>query len=286
MAPVIWGLNLGDMKWSAFGSKYMFGNTEFHMRRTKFIIYQCAMIFLVISESLGTAVLSDYLDQQNALQRQFPGINVYNNDYIGIASFNIFVGVFAAIVFGAGFFFDLFFPDRYEPRWVQNMWMGGAIFSSIAGLGDALAYTVILCLHHEKLTNYDTNDPVLIEALDKAHNKTPILYKRSGRAIASVVFLWIGWVCAVARYAHPHPLQRYSNCDKVLTLCSTIVMIMFYRYYRQYGTAKSTHARKAEDGKFGSSPSGEKASQMADPVADTDADRPNQHNSGNTNEAR
>jgi len=199
MAPVIWGLDLGTMKWSAFGSKYMFGNTEFHLRRTKFIIYQCAMIFLVVSESLGTAVLSDYIDQQNELQDQFPGIDVFNNNYVGIASYNIFIGVSAAIIFGAAFFFDLFFPDRYEPRWVQNMWMGSAIFSCIAGLGDALAYTVILSLRRERISHYNLNDPALIEALDATHNTTPILYRQSGRAVASVVFLWVGWSCAIAR---------------------------------------------------------------------------------------
>ena len=157
------------------------------------------MIFLVVSESLGTAVLSDYVDQQNALQKQFPGIDVFNNNYVGIASYNIFIGVFAAIVFGAAFFFDLFFPDRYEPRWMQNIWMGAAVLSCIAGLGDALAYTVILCLRREVVSNHDTNDPSLIEALDNAHNKTPLLYRQSGRAVASVTFLWVGWVCAVAR---------------------------------------------------------------------------------------
>lgn len=196
---IIWGLDLHDIQWSNFKSSYMFGNTDYHLRRTKFIIYQCAMIFLVISESLGTAVLSDYLDQQDSLQRKFPGINVFNNDYIGIASYNIFIGVFAATVFGAAFFFDLFWPDRYEPRWVQNMWMGGAIFVSIAGLADALAYTVILTLHGEIISNFNLNDPALIETLTREENKTPILYRRSGRAVASVVFLWVGWVSTVAR---------------------------------------------------------------------------------------
>jgi hypothetical protein len=36
----------------------MFGNTEYHMRRTRFVIYQLAMILTVVSESLGTAALS------------------------------------------------------------------------------------------------------------------------------------------------------------------------------------------------------------------------------------
>lgn len=196
---VIWGLDLHDVQWYKFKSSYMFGNTDYHMRRTKFIVYQCAMIFLVVSESLGTAVLSDYVDQQSDLQRRFPGIDVWNDDYVGIASFNIFVGVFAAIVFGAGFFFDLFFPDRYEPRWMQRIWMGGAIFSCVAGLGDALAYTVILALHGLRISNINENDPALVQTLRGDHNKTPVLYKDSGRAVASVVFLWIGWVCAVAR---------------------------------------------------------------------------------------
>jgi len=58
MAPVIWGLDLGEIKWGKFSSKYMFGNKEYHLRRTKLAVYQCALIFCVISESLGTAALS------------------------------------------------------------------------------------------------------------------------------------------------------------------------------------------------------------------------------------
>jgi hypothetical protein len=57
MAPVVWGLDLAEIKWSKFKSSYMWNN-EYHLRRTKFIVYQCALIFCVISESLGTDVLS------------------------------------------------------------------------------------------------------------------------------------------------------------------------------------------------------------------------------------
>ena len=56
--PVIWGLDLRDMQWGKFKSSYMFGNRDYHLRRAKFIIYQCAMIFMVVSESIGTAALS------------------------------------------------------------------------------------------------------------------------------------------------------------------------------------------------------------------------------------
>ena len=62
MAPVIWGLDLSEIKFSKFKSSYMFGNKDYHLRRTKFIIYQCALIFPVVSESLGTAALSGEYD--------------------------------------------------------------------------------------------------------------------------------------------------------------------------------------------------------------------------------
>lgn len=57
---VIWGLDLKEMQWGKFKSGYMW-NTQYHNRRTKFIIYQLAMILCVVSESLGTAALSGTL---------------------------------------------------------------------------------------------------------------------------------------------------------------------------------------------------------------------------------
>ena len=57
MAPVIWGLDLQELQWAKFKSSYMW-NGDYHLRRTKFIVYQCALIFCVVSESLGTDVLS------------------------------------------------------------------------------------------------------------------------------------------------------------------------------------------------------------------------------------
>lgn len=54
---IIWGLDLREIQWAKFKNSYMWNN-EYHMRRTKFIIYQLAMILCVVSESLGTAALS------------------------------------------------------------------------------------------------------------------------------------------------------------------------------------------------------------------------------------
>ena len=58
---VIWGLDLREMQWNKFGNSYMWKNIDYHRRRTKFIVYQIAMICCVVSESLGTAALSGML---------------------------------------------------------------------------------------------------------------------------------------------------------------------------------------------------------------------------------
>ena len=55
---VIWGLDLRDMQWGKFKYEYMFKNKDYHLRRTKFIVYQLAMICFVVSESIGTAAMS------------------------------------------------------------------------------------------------------------------------------------------------------------------------------------------------------------------------------------
>jgi hypothetical protein len=54
---VIWGLDLREMQWGKFKGSYMF-NQDYHLRRTKMIVYQFAMILCVVSESVGTAALS------------------------------------------------------------------------------------------------------------------------------------------------------------------------------------------------------------------------------------
>jgi hypothetical protein len=54
---VIWGLDLHEIQWRKFKSSYMFDRT-YHLRRTKMVVYQLAMILCVCSESVGTAAFS------------------------------------------------------------------------------------------------------------------------------------------------------------------------------------------------------------------------------------
>ena len=118
-------------------------NTDYHLRRSKFIVYQLAMIFCVVSESLGTAALSDYVDQQKYVQSQHPGTGAeYNDDYIGIGSYNIFSGIYVAFIFGGAFFFDLIWPERREDRGVRIAWRCCSIAATIFTLAGAIAMTV------------------------------------------------------------------------------------------------------------------------------------------------
>ena len=106
------------------------------------------MIFCVVSESLGTAALSDYLKQQDFVEKHAVGGAVYNDDFIGIASYNIFSGIYVAFVFGGAFFFDLFFPERREDLGIRIAWRCCAVFATLSTLGDVIALTVRLPVLH------------------------------------------------------------------------------------------------------------------------------------------
>jgi len=216
MAPVIWGLNLGEIQWSKFKSGYMW-NDRYHLRRTKFIVYQLAMIFCVVSESLGTDALSNYNDQQKALQRDSRGVNsIKNNDIVGTFSYNIFVGVFIATIFGAAFFFDLFWPERHESKSVRIAWKACAVLASCFALSSAILLTVIIATHRATVTGGSVGST--------PSSKPTLIYKHNGEAVASVVLIWLGTIS---------------------TFASTGLMIKSVNHIEQYGFF-SSHVRNAE----------------------------------------
>lgn len=125
------------------------------------IVYQFAMILTVVSESIGTAALSgksrfsmsieptnsllltDYVDQQDGISRRSGGkAMVQNNDIVGVLSYNIFIGIAVATIFGSGFFFDLFWPERHESKGVKLAWKICSVVISFMTLADAIAVTV------------------------------------------------------------------------------------------------------------------------------------------------
>jgi hypothetical protein len=135
-----------------------------------------------------------YVSEQKYVQRYGrtlgTDINVKNDDIVGAFSYNIFCGVFVATIFGAAFFFDLFWPDRHESLSVRIAWKACSILASIFALSSAICLTVILSTKQAVLVGDTTGLELKLKA--------PLAYKDNGEAIASVVLLWLGWVATCA----------------------------------------------------------------------------------------
>lgn len=225
--PVIWGLDLSDLTFSKFGSANMW-STTYHLRRTKVIVYQLAMILCVVSESLGTAALSDYADLQDTVRGLNAAAVLYNNDFVGSAAYNIFVGVYVATIFGAAFFFDLIWPERRETRAVKRAWRICSALAVVFIVADVAALTAIVAARSAYIYGRGV-DAATANALLRGRAHIPLEYRRNGRCVASVVFLWLGVPAVVA---------------------SAVVMWMSLEHDRKLGPL-STHARLAREKSVG-----------------------------------
>jgi len=171
-------------------------NQVYHLRKTKMIVYQCAMILCVVSESVGTAALSDYVDQQDGIEtRSNHTAHVHNDDAIGIFSYNIFIGIAVATIFGSGFFFDLFWPERHESRGVKTAWKISSLIVSFMALADAIALTVIVATKKAYISGVPHEEGLL---LFRENGKPNPVYRHNPYCVASAVILWPGVVASFA----------------------------------------------------------------------------------------
>lgn len=171
----------------------------------------------------------DYVDSQKYVAALDDRVYVYNNDFVGVASFNIFAGIFVAFIFGAAFFFDLFWPERHESKSVLIAWKVCGVLSTIFYLASALALTVITANHCGYFRGpagvNDGYGQSLLSQFSK-DGGTPLCYRKNSRAVASVVFSWLGFV-------------------SVLGSC---ILLFFSIDHTEKGPGpKSTHARAEED---------------------------------------
>lgn len=139
----------------------------------------------------------DYVDQQSFIESQSNRLaKVYNDDFVGAASYNIFVGVAVATIFGAAFFFDLFWPERRETPAVKLAWKISAVVVTIMLLGDALTLTIIMATKTARIGGVEKERA---KELLKLFEKPPLSYRKDAEAIASVVFVWLGFPATVGR---------------------------------------------------------------------------------------
>jgi len=175
---------------------------------------------MVCSESVGTAALSDYVSQQSFIEGLDNKSIVYNDDFVGIASFNIFVGVAVATIFGAAFFFDLFWPERDESKSVKISWKISAVAVCFMAFADAIAMTVIVATRSATITGVDAGEAT---ALLLQREKPPLVYRKNGRCVAATVLLWLGMIATIA---------------------STIILFKSYRHNEEFGPKTRTGKRK------------------------------------------
>jgi len=204
---VIWGLDLREIQWGKFKSANMF-DKQYHLRTTKMIVYQIAMIFMVVSESVGTAALSDYVDQQDGISTRNGGLVVENNNIVGTFSFNIFVGIAVATIFGSGFFFDLFWPERVETPGVRMAWKISAVVVSIMALADQIASTVIVAKYRAHIRGLTDAQA---EPYFRQNGLPNPVYRHNAECVASVV---IGWPGVIASFASAYIMWISINHDQ------------------------------------------------------------------------
>ena len=144
------------------------------------------------------------MDQQKFVSKLNSDVTVHNNNFIGIASYNIFVGIYVATIFGSAFFFDLFWPERKESQGVKIAWKICSVFACMLTLACALAYTYIVASQSAYVTGTNAANAQRLLAL---YGGSPLKYSSNGRAIASVVFLWPGMIFTFVRYVTLPSLQ-------------------------------------------------------------------------------
>lgn len=218
---ILWGLDLNQIRPSAFTARRMWA-PRFHLRRTRFVVYQLAMILLVVGESVGTAAMSKYLDLQSYIEKAVPGVSLYQNDVrlslsvissacasaltntfqiVGVASFTIFAGVYTATVLGTMFFFNLFWPALPETKFWARTKLYSATFATLAVLGACISSTIIgaaRAAHYEFAAGVD--HAAAVQAIrDAGLTFPPLRYKKYSYVIVWLVFIWVGWLFTVWR---------------------------------------------------------------------------------------
>lgn len=144
--------------------------------------------------------MTDYVDEQKRIESVTNyAVHQHNDDYIGAASYNIFAGVFVAFIFGAAFFFDLFWPERHESRSVRLAWKVCGVLSVIFHLASALTITIITALHTSWLDGVPRDQWADIVSQYPKAKEAPLTYRHNGRAVAAVVFAWPGFVSVLGR---------------------------------------------------------------------------------------
>ncbi|KAL0573781.1 hypothetical protein V5O48_008168 [Marasmius crinis-equi] len=186
--PVIWGFDLSEMKWNAFAHRNMF-DKRWHLRRERFVVYQLAMLICLAAECTSTYSLAKYEKLQDHIEF-WSGFraSVHNNDIIDAEILTIVFCVFVATLFGADFFFLLFFPRRRYPKWYNTTKKALAVFITGGVLAGALMSTIVVATGEVDITGVSAEEA---QQLVDIYKKPPL--SEHSFFWASIAFLPISY---------------------------------------------------------------------------------------------
>ncbi|KAJ8094514.1 hypothetical protein PM082_010948 [Marasmius tenuissimus] len=193
--PVIWGFDLSEMRWSAFGHRNMF-DKRWHLRRERFVIYQLAMLICLAAECTSTYSLAKYDSLKDHVE-EFTGgrATLHKNDLKSAEVLTIFFCVMVATLFGADFFFLLFFPRRRYPRWYVLLKKFFAVFITAGVLAAALMSTIVVATGEADISGASAEEA---RQLTEIYFRPPLEYDRWAVNIAYVCLLWPGFLATAA----------------------------------------------------------------------------------------
>ncbi|KIJ23560.1 hypothetical protein M422DRAFT_217497 [Sphaerobolus stellatus SS14] len=209
------------MSWSAFGHKNMF-NPRWHLRKERFsksmIFYCLAMLISLAAECTATYSLTKYEHHQTNIERlsNFTA-QVHNNNLIDAEITTIVFCVLVATLFGADFFFLLFWPKRTYPRWYNITKKILAVIITAGMLAAAIVSNAVVTKHSETITGVS---PETAQGYVDLYFRPPLKYRTWSVNVAYVVLLWIAFA---------------------FTAASTVLMFLAVDHEQRYGPESFDH---------------------------------------------
>ncbi|KAJ3503504.1 hypothetical protein NLJ89_g8403 [Agrocybe chaxingu] len=192
---VIWGFDLSEMSWSAFEHRRMF-EKRWYLRRERFIIYQLAMLIALAAECTATYALAKYEFLQSNIGRlSGHTASLHSNDIRAAAILTIVFCVFVATLFGADFFFLLFWPKRRYPRWYDMTKKAIAVWICLGVGAAAIMSTIVVAMNEAYISG--VGDRTAIELVD-SYPRPPLVYRTFPQNIAWVVLLWLALIPTIS----------------------------------------------------------------------------------------
>jgi len=154
------------------------------------------MLICLAAECTATYSLSKYeFLQDNVESLSGYTAQLHNNDLIAAQCLTIVFCVFVATLFGADFFFLLFFPKQTYPRWYNSTKKGLAVGITLGLFAAALMSTVIVGQRSATVTGVS---PEVAERYIEFFFRPPLQYRTWPTNIAYVVLLWFGLFATAA----------------------------------------------------------------------------------------